>query len=137
MSLRPVNPGSVLDAPIILGVPIAQAVAWIGTHAQTNGRPEAARRCAKLVSQLGDTEIEIKVPAVHVLCQAIDYLREKQREFELIDELQRVVDLLKGAILDEGIVIKAGAPRVVSGTIHLVTDNAAREIERVAKALGV
>lgn len=138
---------SPLDAPIILGVPIAQAIAWVGTHADTNRSPEAAERCRRLANALGKAEeIEIRVPAVHVLCQAIDYLRGDTREpkrpstsaeISAAAELQRIVDLLKGARFRGDELVEAGAQRLVTGTIHLVTGNPAQEIERVAKILGV
>jgi hypothetical protein len=138
---------SVLDAPIVLGVPIAQAIAWVGTHADNNRKPEAAERCRRLANALGQAaEIEIRVPAVHVLCQAIDYLRGDTRiperpsstlELEAAAELQRIVDLLKGARFRGDELVEAGAQRLVTGSIHLVTGNPAQEIERVAKILGV
>lgn len=90
------------------GVSIEQALSWMGALAMRDGNQEAALELAQIVKDWGATEITMRVPVVHVLCQLADEFRSRGRA-ESVARVERVVKLLK-----------AGAPqRLVVGSLVL------------------
>lgn len=106
-----------LHANLPLGVRLDLCFGWMQSLAQA--MPDVEQRHAvmvlfqKLTSALGETEITVQVPMVHILCQACDdlRLRGKSEEVRIIEEL---IKALKGE-----------EQRTVSGTLQLSAKNIA------------
>ncbi len=100
---------STLNAPINLGVPLREAISWVGVFANRDGTEEGkevAHLCAALAKKHGpDAEITIAIPAVDVLCRLADGLREMGAH-EDVETIDKIVMLLK-----------QGQPRVVTATL--------------------
>ena len=114
-----------------LGMKLREVLAWIGSVALADGRPDVADRCRALVGDVGDTEIDAHVPMLHLLCQACGFLRD-QGEVEAAGRVDEIVQMLKR---DGGDRIVLGSIAFHAGSIAEVEQQAER-IVRLAAARG-
>jgi len=102
---------SALEAPVNLGVPIKQAIAWIGAYAGSLGTSEGfmvQQLCHELAAEFNDTtEASVKIPAAHILCEIIEPLR-RRGDLEAAEKVEQIVQCLKG-----------GKPRLISASLGL------------------
>ncbi len=80
-----------IDRPIKLGVPIREALSWVGilaSQSRTQRGLEAARLCAEVAASFDEQ------PAVQVLCHLCDALRGRG-ELEAVSKIEQVIALLK------------------------------------------
>ncbi len=87
-----------IDRPIKLGVPIREALSWVGilaSQSRTQRGLEAARLCAEVAASFDEQhETTIEIPAVQVLCHLCDALRGRG-ELEAVSKIEQVIALLK------------------------------------------
>lgn len=100
---------STLNAPIKLGVPLREAISWVGVFAGRDGTAEGhevAHLCEGLAKKHGpDAEVTIDIPAVDILCRLADGLREMGAH-EDVKTIDAIVMLLK-----------RGEPRVIKASL--------------------
>ncbi len=100
-----------LNAPIKLGVPLREAISWVGVFASRDGTEEGkevAHLCKALAEKHGaDAEVTIAIPAVDILCHLADGLREMGAPEDVVT-IDKIVMLLK-----------RGQPRVITATLGL------------------
>lgn len=115
---------STLQEELSLGVPLREALAWIGARAKSSGNEQAEHACRMLAQSLGPTEVDVHVPVVHVLCQACDFLREKG-ELEAVVQLEKIIKFLK----------TESPSRLVIGTVDFSSGGLPihAQLERIAK----
>jgi len=97
-----------LHKTLPLGIKLRDALAFVGT---ITTKPDAAQICHELIASLGDAEVTVQVPIVHVLCQSCDEFRTKAQP-EIVSTFERLIQVLK-----------AGEIQLITGTLHIAGQN--------------
>jgi hypothetical protein len=118
-----------LNATLPLGVHLDQCFGWMAGLAQAlpyEQREKVNKIFQKLISAVGETEITVQIPAVHILCQACDSLRTQGK----FDEVAIIEELIK--------VLKGEQQRVIVGSLDFHASGVANlddELERMRKIM--
>lgn len=97
-----------LHKTLPLGIKLRDALAFVGTITKN---PDAAQLCHELIASLGDAEVTVQIPIVHVLCQSCDEFRAKSQP-ELVAIFERLIQVLK-----------AGETQLITGTLRVSGQN--------------